>query len=210
MGICDNKNEPQKESTQPINNLNNDNGLIKDEVQTVIHKEIQPIIFEEIQPVITKEIQPIIHKIILPVYQIRKKEYNTKENSIILDYPLDNINLHYIQNIDQQYIEKCFKIGEQDFPKQLLFPQEPQQQNQDSGEIPNFPSQPYPQNEGTSFDRVQPNIKSVEQPVAPRYIQPIIQKEIKQLKRTVVQPIIQRDIKIIISRKIEVIFQNQL
>ena len=208
MGICDNKNEPQNEinKTQPINNMGNNNGLIKAEDQAVIQKAIQPIIVEKRQPIIIKEIHPIIHQIIQPVYQIRKKPYNIKENSIILNYPLDNINLQYIQNIDQKYIEKCFEKAE----REILKPREPQQQNQDRGEILNLHSQPYPQIEGTSFDRVPPNIKIVEQPVAPRDIQPNIQIEERYCERhLLLPPIVQREFKLLTVRKIEVIFQNQ-
>ena len=98
---------------------------------------------------------------------------------------------------------KCFEKAE----REILKPREPQQQNQDRGEILNLHSQPYPQIEGTSFDRVPPNIKIVEQPVAPRDIQPNIQIEERYCERhLMLPPIVQREFKLLTVRKIEVIF----
>ena len=123
------------DNTSNINQITNKNYInniyVERKMIPIFHKEIQPIIFQEIQPVIKTEIQPIIYQIIQPVYQNRNKLYVTNQlgkpelekNIITIEYPINDMNRKYLQNISLAYIEKCFEKAEEEFRKKNDVPQ---------------------------------------------------------------------------------------
>ena len=90
-----------------------------------IQKIVQQIIINNIQNVFIEEIQPIIIEIIQPLYYINKKQFINNSKSIpissknknILEYPLNDMNKKYLQNIDLSYIEMQFRNTEQEYLK---------------------------------------------------------------------------------------------
>ena len=90
-----------------------------------IQKIVQQIIINNIQNVFIEEIQPIIIEIIQPLYYIKKKQFINNSKSIpissknknILEYPLNDMNKKYLQNIDLSYIEMQFRNTEQEYLK---------------------------------------------------------------------------------------------
>ena len=90
-----------------------------------IQKIVQQIIINNIQNVYIEEIQPIIIEIIQPLYYINKKQFINNSKSIpvssknknILEYPLNDMNKKYLQNIDLSYIEMQFRNTEQEYLK---------------------------------------------------------------------------------------------
>ena len=90
-----------------------------------IQKIVQQIIINNIQNVFIEEIQPIIIEIIQPLYYINKKQFINNSKSIpissknknILEYPLNDMNKKYLQNIDLSYIEMQFRNTEKEYLK---------------------------------------------------------------------------------------------
>ena len=90
-----------------------------------IQKIVQQIIINNIQNVFIEEIQPTIIEIIQPLYYINKKQFINNSKSIpvssknknILEYPLNDMNKKYLQNIDLSYIEMQFRNTEQEYLK---------------------------------------------------------------------------------------------
>ena len=138
---------------------------------------------------------------------------NPNQRSIIFEYPVDNINLKYIQNIDQNYIEQCFKKAEQGLLSSIKEPKEKDNVRLNNGainepgieKIPNLPYQSPPINETPVAPmqspinaQVQPGVKRIVQKI----IQPINQKEVQTIAQKIIQPII--------LKKIEIIFTDRL